>query len=89
MPTEGFDFLVKTSPEGSTGYTFLEKHSLTEQRGTAKGYEFLETYPLTGVGAEGYVFLVGSYQLYEGSYFWSNGVQKTLENSFNFQHARI
>ena len=55
----------------------------------AKGYDFLEKYPVTGVGAEGYVFLVGSNQLYEGSYFWSNGVRKTLENSFNFKNVRV
>ena len=76
---------VKTSPEGSTGYAFLEKISPNE----AKGYKFLEKYPLTGVGAEWYVFLVGSNQLYEGSYFWSNAVQKTMENYVNFKKVRV
>ena len=37
LPTEGFDFLVKTSPQGSTGYAFLEKYLLTEQKGTIFG----------------------------------------------------
>ena len=77
--------MAKTTPEGSTGYAFLEKYPLTEQKGTI----FLEKYPLTGVGAEGYVFLVGSNQLYEGSYFWWNGVQRTLENSLNFKNVHV
>ena len=54
-----------------------------------KGYDFLEKYLLMGVGAEGYVFLVGSYQLYEGSYFWSNAVQKSLEILVNFKHVHV
>ena len=41
------------------------------------------------MGAEGYVFLVGSNQLYEGSYFWSKVVQKTLRNSVNFEHVHV
>ena len=63
----------------------MEKYLLTEQKGTI----FFGKISSKGVGAEGYVFLVGSNQLYEGSYFWSNGVQKTLENSFNFKNVRV
>ena len=55
----------------------------------AEGYEFSEKYLLTGVGAEGYVFLVGSNQLYEGSYFWSNAVRKTLGNFVNFKNVHV
>ena len=49
----------------------------------------MEKYLLTGLGAEGYVFLVGTNQLYKGSYFWSNAVQKTLENSIDSEIVHV